>query len=259
MGDRGLGGATDRARRRRAAGRRSRRCAPSAGQVTRRLRSHLRTYKPMLERDWCYGLRAGLGWLGDELGAVRDLDVLEERFRATAQCCPATSRWGSSGARSGAPRREASRDDLLSAMRGPRYVALLEALVEAAASPRVHRRGGRCPAADVARRRHGRPVETPAGPLPEPGLRFGRRGLARGPDPGQAGALRRRVARARLRQACPSVRAPGGGSAGGVGRTPGFGRRELGCGTKAMHAPARLLRRRSARPDRGIGTRRGEG
>ena len=48
---------------------------------TRRLRSDLRTFRPLLDRDWAESLRAELKWLGGSLGAVRDLDVLLERLR----------------------------------------------------------------------------------------------------------------------------------------------------------------------------------
>ena len=117
--------------------------------ATRRLRSHLRTYKPMLERDWCDSLRAGLGWLGNELGAVRDLDVLEERFRRHGASVPGDESAGVEKVLDRVRRRrEASRGDLLSAMREPRYLALLDALVDAAANPRVLDEVAEAPAAE---------------------------------------------------------------------------------------------------------------
>ena len=132
--------------------------------ATRRLRSHLRTYPAMLDREWCDGLREELGWLGDELGAVRDLDVLEERFRRHGSELPGDDAGGCRegarpGARADARRR---RGDLLSAMREHRYVALLDALVEAAANPRVLAEVADAPGRRRARRRDGRPVEAPA-------------------------------------------------------------------------------------------------
>jgi CHAD domain-containing protein len=48
--------------------------------ATRRLRSDLRTFRPLLDRDWAQGLRAELKWVGGAMGVVRDLDVLAERF-----------------------------------------------------------------------------------------------------------------------------------------------------------------------------------
>lgn len=48
--------------------------------ATRRLRSDLRTFEPLLEPVWEARLRRELGWLADELGSVRDLDVLGRRL-----------------------------------------------------------------------------------------------------------------------------------------------------------------------------------
>jgi CHAD domain-containing protein len=118
--------------------------------ATRRLRSHLRAYRRMLDPTWCDGLRADLGWLGDELGAVRDLDVLEERFRRHGSMLPGDEAVGVEKVLDRVQRRrEAARDELLSALREPRYVALLDALVDAAANPRVIAEVTEAPAADV--------------------------------------------------------------------------------------------------------------
>ena len=48
--------------------------------ATRRLRSDLRTFRPMLDREWSQGLRDELGWIARILGEVRDGDVLLERL-----------------------------------------------------------------------------------------------------------------------------------------------------------------------------------
>ena len=72
--------------------------------ATRCWRSHLRTFGSMLERDWRDELRAELRWLGDELGAVRDLDVLEERVRRNGSALPDDEAEGVAKAtRAGAP------------------------------------------------------------------------------------------------------------------------------------------------------------
>ncbi|HEX9343841.1 MAG TPA: CHAD domain-containing protein, partial [Actinomycetota bacterium] len=47
----------------------------------RRLRSTLRTFRSVLDREWSGALRAELAWIADLLGAVRDADVLLERLR----------------------------------------------------------------------------------------------------------------------------------------------------------------------------------
>lgn len=49
--------------------------------ATRRARAYLRAAKPLLDAEWAQGLRDELGWLGSELGAARDLDVLLEHLR----------------------------------------------------------------------------------------------------------------------------------------------------------------------------------
>ena len=49
--------------------------------ATRRLRTTLRTYGPVLDEAWATGLREDLRELAGVLGAVRDLDVLLERVR----------------------------------------------------------------------------------------------------------------------------------------------------------------------------------
>jgi CHAD domain-containing protein len=52
--------------------------------AVRRLRSDLRSFRPLVDRTWADMLRQELRRLGTELGAVRDLDVLIERLRADA-------------------------------------------------------------------------------------------------------------------------------------------------------------------------------
>jgi CHAD domain-containing protein len=50
--------------------------------ATRRLRSDLRTFAPLLDDEWRRRTRAELRWLADALGAARDADVLGERLRS---------------------------------------------------------------------------------------------------------------------------------------------------------------------------------
>src|SRR3954453_14512690 len=52
--------------------------------ATRRLRSDLRTLRPVLDREWSDHLREELRWIGGLLGRVRDADVLEERVAGHA-------------------------------------------------------------------------------------------------------------------------------------------------------------------------------
>src|SRR5207244_12383852 len=58
--------------------------------ATRKLRSHLRTFGPLLDPEWTEPLRSVLGWLAIALGAVRDREVLLERLRERAQSLPAS-------------------------------------------------------------------------------------------------------------------------------------------------------------------------
>jgi CHAD domain-containing protein len=48
--------------------------------AVRRLRSDLRTFRPLLDRDWAVALRVELRWLGRLLGPVRDAEVLGSRL-----------------------------------------------------------------------------------------------------------------------------------------------------------------------------------
>ena len=49
---------------------------------TRRLRSDLQTFEPLLDAEWAAEIRTELRWLADELGRVRDDDVLAMKLRA---------------------------------------------------------------------------------------------------------------------------------------------------------------------------------
>lgn len=104
---------------------------------TRRLRSDLRTFAPLLDEAWLQPLRDELRWLGGALGAVRDLDVLSMRLASTARRLP---REGEYHLRMMMKvlraERETRRKVLLLEIEGPRYLELLEAMVDAANQPR---------------------------------------------------------------------------------------------------------------------------
>ena len=103
---------------------------------TRRLRSDLRTFGPLLDRDWGQALRDELGWIADLLGAVRDADVLGDRLRAQAAALPEVDAAGLAPVLLRlADEREVARSALIEAMNGPRYVSLLDRLVLAARAP----------------------------------------------------------------------------------------------------------------------------
>ena len=108
---------------------------------TRRLRSDLRTFRPLLDRDWAESLRTELKWLGGSLGAVRDLDVLLERLRREGEDRVAAPRRAVRGARAHGARKRVHA--LLEDLRGARYGELLDRLVEAAREPRLSDRAQR--------------------------------------------------------------------------------------------------------------------
>ena len=106
--------------------------------ATRRMRSDLRTFAGLVEPEWAAGLRQELSELADELGTVRDAEVLRDRLKATARALP--------GVDHPAARRiagqltaavTAGRRRLLATMREPGYIELLDHLVEAADAPRL--------------------------------------------------------------------------------------------------------------------------
>ncbi|HET9771999.1 MAG TPA: CYTH and CHAD domain-containing protein [Acidimicrobiia bacterium] len=103
---------------------------------TRRLRSDLRTFRPLLEPEWVAGLREEAGWYAALLGDVRDTEVLMERLEVQARLLPKEDGAGVRPiVRRLARERQSARVRLLEGMNGPRYVALLDRLTDAATSP----------------------------------------------------------------------------------------------------------------------------
>jgi CHAD domain-containing protein len=102
--------------------------------ASRRARSALRTARPLVDRKWADELRAELKWLGGELSAARDLDVLLAGLEADALELgkPATPIMRQLEA----DRRRAQKR-LVRALDSPRYLALLDELERAADAPRV--------------------------------------------------------------------------------------------------------------------------
>ncbi|HEX2850767.1 MAG TPA: CHAD domain-containing protein [Acidimicrobiales bacterium] len=104
--------------------------------ATRRLRSDLRTFASLLDHGPADRLREELGWLGAELGHVRDADVLLGRLRH--HCCSLTGADVATGAallRTLEDRRAVARRELVAVLDTDRYAALVEALVVAGARP----------------------------------------------------------------------------------------------------------------------------
>ncbi len=127
--------------------------------AARRLRSGLQVFRPLADAEWANGLRAELGWIAAELGAVRDREVLEDRLLRDLAALPTVGPPARSGRLSRAgvdhtdPRdleaaasvvrrafddeRANARAEVDAAMTSDRYLALLDALVDAAVRPRL--------------------------------------------------------------------------------------------------------------------------
>ncbi len=106
--------------------------------AARRLRTVLRAFRPVLDREWARGLRAELAWAADGLGAARDTEVFRSGVSERAARLPADDRavatacvdaWATTCL---AEAWEAAHGTLGS----DRYVRLLDALVDAARTPR---------------------------------------------------------------------------------------------------------------------------
>jgi CHAD domain-containing protein len=111
--------------------------------ATRRLRSHLHTFRSLVDEHWANHLRDELSWLADVLGGVRDAEVLLERLEAKIGRLPEPDR-GPANRLIDTLRadREERRILLLDALRSERYTTLIDALVEAARRPRLPLRIG---------------------------------------------------------------------------------------------------------------------
>lgn len=106
--------------------------------ATRRLRSDLRSFLPLLHGDWARSLRDRVKWLADELGCVRDADVLVARLRHDAAQLPEEDTSAAEAVVDRfAAQSTAARQELRKVLREQRYVALLDELVEAVAEPKL--------------------------------------------------------------------------------------------------------------------------
>ncbi len=106
--------------------------------ATRKLRSHLRTFGPLLDPEWTEPLRTELGWLALALGAVRDSEVLLDRLRDRAKGLPANDVRAASSLLSILEQEIADlRRKLMVDLDSARYVELLDRLVDAATAPKT--------------------------------------------------------------------------------------------------------------------------
>jgi CHAD domain-containing protein len=105
---------------------------------TRRLRSDLRTFGPVLDGSDLAPVVDELRWLGGALGAVRDLDVLAVSLEEAAAQLPEAERAGGADLVDRlVATRDAGRRSLVDVLDGERYLALLRRAVELALDPPV--------------------------------------------------------------------------------------------------------------------------
>lgn len=117
--------------------------------ATRRLRSDLRTFGPILDEEWTRSVRDELRWLADALGAARDADVLLARIRGRGPMLGNADRAGVAAIVGALEQRaKDAHVALLDTLDGPRYGVLLDTLVEAANGPPLSEAAS-APAADV--------------------------------------------------------------------------------------------------------------
>jgi CHAD domain-containing protein len=122
---------------------------PQARVGTRRMRSDLRTFRPLLDPEWVASVRAEAGWFAGLLGAVRDAEVLMERLERQVRRLPTEDAVGVKAFVGRlAEERETARARLLEEMNGRRYLEFLDRLLAAAAEP-AFTEGADEPAAQV--------------------------------------------------------------------------------------------------------------
>ncbi|MFJ9821781.1 CHAD domain-containing protein [Streptomyces sp. NPDC101151] len=114
----------------------------------RRLRSTLRSYRAVLDREVTDPIRDELKWLGGELGAERDQEVLVERLGAGIGASPRELVLGPVDARLqvwNVARASEARQRTLDALRSRRYLALLSSLATLTEQPPLRRKAARKP------------------------------------------------------------------------------------------------------------------
>jgi CHAD domain-containing protein len=105
----------------------------------RRLRSVLRTFEPLLDREWSVQLSEELAWLADEMGLIRDSEVLEKRLLSHITLIPIEDGYASGIAiKQALDRRiEVARQGALAAIRSDRHTYLVQDLIEASRAPQL--------------------------------------------------------------------------------------------------------------------------
>ncbi|MCW7940567.1 metal-binding protein [Streptomyces hygroscopicus] len=114
----------------------------------RRLRSTLRSYRAVLAREVTDPIREELKWLGGELGAERDQEVLMKRLGSRIGAAPRELVLGPVNARLqvwNVARASEARQRTLDALHSPRYLALLNSLAALTEQPPLRREAARKP------------------------------------------------------------------------------------------------------------------
>lgn len=104
--------------------------------ATRRLRSHLRTFRAVLDPTWLGEVEPDLRWIGRMLGTVRDADVLRSALaREVDTLGPADAAVAHELLDRLAAEREEANRALLGALDSDAYLVLLDRLVAGVATP----------------------------------------------------------------------------------------------------------------------------
>lgn len=120
----------------------------------RRLRSVLRSYRSVVDRKAADPIREELKWLGNELAAERDQEVLRERLTARIEALPPELLLGPVSARLQAWDVTTSTEAhlrTLDALNSPRYLALLTSLATLTQRPPLRAKASRKPPGVMAR------------------------------------------------------------------------------------------------------------
>ena len=113
------------------------RAVHQARVATRRLRSDLKTFGPVLDPVWLQHIRSELKWLGGVLGAVRDIDVLDARVRTDGAILRDSPGFDELRAKLASQRRTTSLS-LAEVLQSQRYLDLLDRLDDSMSSPRFY-------------------------------------------------------------------------------------------------------------------------
>jgi CHAD domain-containing protein len=116
----------------------------------RRLRSVLRSARPMVDRVWSDQLRAELDWLAQALGRVRDLDVLLSHLEGQVADLPEDREAGELLLTKLRSKRAAAQHELVETLSSDRCATLLARVEEAASEPHWVAEG--VPVEDLARK-----------------------------------------------------------------------------------------------------------